>query len=87
MAMSELYCYVNQSSSHEVLSITDHRFPLEKVVLPNEAIIFQALPSVMLEICSIERVTAIYCERIICERLTRKRCTSHHTTLRQPSSD
>jgi hypothetical protein len=85
--MSELYCYVNETPNYQVVTIADRRFPLEKVLLPNEAILFPALPSVMLEICSIERVTAIYCERIICERLTRKRCTSHHTTLRQPSSD
>jgi len=64
----QLYCYVNQTSNYQVLSISDHRFPLEKVLRPNESIHFVALPSVMLEICSVDRFV-IACERILCDRL------------------
>jgi hypothetical protein len=67
---SEIYSYVNKTPNYQVLSISDHRFPLEKVVLPNECITFACIPSVIVKICTAVRIDAIYCDEILCKFLT-----------------
>ena len=64
-----IYSYTNDSTHFKTVAIRDFRFAFEKVVRPNESIIFRCLPTVMIKICSIERVNAIHCDEIPCKYL------------------
>jgi len=68
--MPIFYAFTNKSVHYKTIAIRDFRFAFEKVVLPNQTIIFQSLPDVTVEICSfVDRLTAMSCERIPCDRL------------------
>jgi hypothetical protein len=65
-----IYCYTNVSLNYQTIAIRDFRFAFEKVVLPNQTIMFQALDSVLVVVCSVERMTAIYFDEFYCHELS-----------------
>jgi hypothetical protein len=64
-----IYHFTNESTHYKTVAIRDFRFAFEKVVRPNESISFPSLPHVLVEVCSIQRVTAIYCDTMSCKCL------------------
>jgi hypothetical protein len=67
---SLLCCYVNASSEIQVVRITNiPKWYFERVVFPGQRLIFEALPSALLEVHSGMMASAILSDTIPCERL------------------
>ena len=64
--------YLNNTQKFKILKITDNRCSLERVVLPKQEIIFEAMSDAYLEIHTNEIVTAILEDKILCASLRRK---------------
>ncbi len=67
-----LCSYLNNTKKFKILKITDNRCTLERVVLPKQEIMFEAMSDAYLEIHTNEIVTAILEDKILCANLHRK---------------
>ncbi len=68
---SILCCYVNATSQIQVARITNvSNWYFERVVFPGQRLIFEAIPSALLEIHSGMMASAILSDTIPCHRLT-----------------
>ena len=65
-----IYSYTNESKHFKTVAIRDFCFAFEKVVLPNQTISFRSLDSVLVVVCSVERMTAIYYDEFYCHELS-----------------
>ncbi len=68
---SILCCYVNATSHIQVARITNvPNWYFERVVFPGQRLVFEAMPSAMLEIHTGMMASAILSDTIPCERLS-----------------
>lgn len=66
-----LCCYVNATSHIQVVRITNiTNWYFERVVFPGQRLVFEALPSALLEVHSGMMASAILSDTIPCERLS-----------------
>lgn len=64
--------YLNNTKKIKILKINDNRCTLERVILPKQKIIFEAMSDAYLEIHTNEIVTAILEDKILCANLCKK---------------
>lgn len=94
-----LCSYVNSTSQIQVARITNiANWYFERVVFPGQRLVFEALPSAMLEIHSGMMASAIVSDTILCDRLaveeqskqpkqTKVKAANHnHPSTHQPQS-
>ncbi len=80
-----LCCYVNATSQIQVARITNiTNWYFERVVFPGQRLVFEALPSAMLEIHSGMMASAILSDTIPCENLSIEK---EDTSSKNESSD
>jgi hypothetical protein len=67
----KILCSYNNTTPHiQIIKITNVRdFYFEKVVFPNQRILFDALPEAQLEVFTSELMQAIVTDRILCQEL------------------
>ena len=64
--------YFNNTEKFKVLRITDNRCGFERVISPEQEIMFEAMSDAYLEIHTNEIVTAILEDKILCANLCKK---------------
>ncbi len=86
-----LCCYVNPSSRIQIARITNiPNWYFERVVFPQQRMVFEAVPQALLEIHCGMMASAILSDTIPCERLCvedAKNLANHTTVLDQSSSE
>lgn len=61
--------YQNSSSRHQIIRISNIGSYFERVILPDQKLLFNAEPDAFLEIYTIESITSILADRISCSKL------------------
>jgi hypothetical protein len=83
-----LCCYVNSTSQIQVARITNiPNWYFERVVFPGQRLVFEAVPSAMLEIHSGMMASAILSDTIPCSRLRVQEESSPNNNNRQISTE
>jgi Domain of unknown function (DUF1830) len=83
-----LCCYVNATSQIQIARITNiPNWYFERVVFPGQRLVFEALPSALLEIHTGMMASAILSDTISCKELSVQECDNNNTTEEQLSKE